>query len=120
MNAAKGPEASRLRQRKHELLRQLRLPPDALLGSLSLSYGRCGKPTCHCAEGHGHPRWQFTFMSAGKKRVVAVPNEWVEEVRQRVEQGQAFKEGMAEVFAANAELWALERKQRATKRKKRK
>ena len=120
LHQPKGPEAARLRQRKYQLLRELRIPPDALMGSLSLSHGRCGKPSCHCAEGEGHARWQFTFMVEGKKRVEAVPAEWVEEVRRRVEEGRAFKEAITEVFAANAELWTLERKQHARKRRKRK
>jgi hypothetical protein len=121
MTQPKGPEAARLRQRRREFRHQLRsLPEDALLGSLSLSYGRCGKPRCRCVAGEGHPRWQFTFMKDGKKRVEAVPAAWVDEVRRRVEDGRAFKEALTEVCAANAELWVLERKQRARKPKKRK
>jgi hypothetical protein len=50
-------------------------------------------------------------MVGGKKRVERIPNEWVDEVRQRVEQGREFREAVAEVFAANAQLWALWRRQ---------
>src|SRR5437868_14627945 len=69
----KGPEAARLRQRKFALLRQFQLPQDLLPGSLSVSHTRCGKPTCHCAQGEGHPAWSLTFMAAGKKRVERIP-----------------------------------------------
>src|SRR5437762_10389796 len=73
----KGDPASRLRQRKHALLRGLYVPPDALPGSLALTHHRCGKPTCRCADGEGHPAWSLTFMVDGKKRVEHIPEEWV-------------------------------------------
>ena len=107
----KGPEAARLRRRKIQRLAQLQVPQDALPGSLSLTHRRCGKKSCHCATGEGHPLWTLTFMVGGKKRVERIPSDWVEEVRRRVEQGREFREAMAEVFAANAQLWVLWRRQ---------
>ena len=109
----KGPQAARLRQRKFELLRRFPIPLDLLPGSLSLTHRRCGQPTCHCAQDEkGHPVWSLTFMVAGKKRVERIPNEWVEEVQRWVKAGREFKEAVAEVFATNAQLLALWRKQR--------
>jgi hypothetical protein len=108
----KGAAASRLRQRKFQLLRTLKIPPEALPGSLALTYRRCGKPTCRCAQGEGHPSWSLTFMVGGKKRVEHIPTEWVEQVRRRVELGRQAKEAVAEILAANAQLLALERRQR--------
>jgi hypothetical protein len=107
----KGPQAARLRQRKFELVRRFQIPDDLLPGSLSVSAGRCGKTSCHCARGAGHPGWSLTFMVNGQKRVERIPKEWVEEVRQRVEAGREFKEAVAEVFALNAQLLALWRRQ---------
>ena len=108
----KGPLASRWRQRKFALLRRFAFPEDLLPGSLTLSSTRCGKPTCHCAEGEGHPAWTLTFMSHGKRRVERIPREWIEEVRRRVEAGHQFQQALREVLAANAELLVLARKQR--------
>lgn len=107
----KGPEAARFRQRKFSLIRQFGLPEDLLPGSLSLSHTRCGKPTCHCASGQGHPAWTLTFMAAGKKRVERIPKDWVDDVRRRVDAGRAFQDALREVLAANAELLVLRRKQ---------
>jgi hypothetical protein len=115
---AKGDPAARLRQRKHDLLRRFHIPPDALPGSLALTHTRCGKPTCWCAQGTGHPGWSLTFMVDGKKRVERIPDEWVEQIRPLVEQGREFKDAVAEVFAANAQLLALWRRQTAKKRRK--
>ena len=77
---------------------------------------RLGKPAPTQAyrkltDEKGHPVWSLTFMVGGKKRVERIPPEWVEEVQHRVEAGREFKEAVAEVFAANAQLWALWRKQ---------
>jgi hypothetical protein len=108
----KGPLASRWRQRKFALLRRFAFPEDLLPGSLTLSSTRCGKPTCHCAEGDGHPAWTLTFVSHGKRRVERIPREWIEEVRRRVEAGHEFQQALREVLAANAELLVLARKQR--------
>jgi hypothetical protein len=111
--APKGPQASRLRQRKFELLSRFPIPPGLLPGSLSLTHRRCGRPTCHCArDQQGHSVWSLTFMVDGKKRVEHIPNDWVEEVQRLVEAGREFKEAVAEVFATNAQLLALWRKQR--------
>ena len=107
-----GPQASRLRQRKFELVRRFQLPDDLLPGSLSQSRLRCGKPTCHCADGPGHPVWSFTFMVQGKKHVQHIPKDWVEGVRRRVESGRQFQDAVREVLAANAQLLVLARQQR--------
>lgn len=108
--APRGPEAARLRQRKYALLRRLRIPEDALPGSLALTHRRCGKPTCHCATGEGHPVWSLTYMVGGKKRVERIPPEWVGEIQRLVAAGRAFKEAVAEVWAINAELLVLWRR----------
>lgn len=108
----RGIEASRLRQRKFQLVEEFHIPQDLLPGSLSLVRGKCGRANCHCAKGEGHPRWILTYMSEGKKQVQFVPEHLIEEVRQKVEAGREFLEAVREVFAANAKLFALARKQR--------
>jgi hypothetical protein len=62
--------------------------------------------------------WLLTFMVDGKRHVESIPNEWVEQVRPLVEQGRQFKDAVAEVFAANAQLLALWRRQTKKKRRK--
>ena len=109
---AKGPEAARLRQRKFEFLRRFQIPEDLLPGSLSQVQIRCGKPTCHCAAGDGHPAWYFSFMADGKKRKQHIPLAWVQVVRQRVEAGRRYQDAVREVLTANAELLVLARQQR--------
>lgn len=107
-----GPEAAALKRRKRRLLTRLRIPADALPGSLVLSYRRCGKPGCHCTEGTAHPFYTLTFMVDGKKHVESIPSEWIEAVRPAVEAGRGFKNSVAELFVINAQLLVLARQQR--------
>jgi hypothetical protein len=59
-------------------------------------------------------------MLDGQKHVERVPPHWVDSVRQRVEQARQFKEAVAEIFTANAQLLALQRDQLRAVTKKRK
>jgi len=106
-----GAAAARLRQRKFTLIRRFPIPADLLPGSLSETRRRCGKPTCHCAAGEGHPVWTLTFMVDGQKRVERIPAAWVAAVRELVEAGREFKQAVNEVWAANAQLWVLWRRE---------
>jgi len=114
----RGNSAARLRQRKHALLARFQIPANALPGSLSQTYRKCGKPTCRCADGEGHPIWSLTFMADGKRHVERIPDDWVEQIRPMVEQGREFKDAVAEVFAANAQLLTLRRQEETRAKKK--
>lgn len=117
---AKGSKAARLRQRKHELLRKYDIPENALPGSLVLKHRRCGKPTCHCAKGKGHPMWALNFMANGKANTERIPFEWVDEIQPLHQQGREYKNAVAEVFAINAQLLTLLRQQHQAQKKKKK
>lgn len=108
----KGAKASTVRRTKESVLEKISLPVEGLPGSLALTHRRCGGKGCHCAEGKGHPVWSLTYMKGGKKHVERIPEEWIEYVRQRVEEGKEFKQDVNQVFVANAELLVLLRKQR--------
>lgn len=107
-----GPQATALKRRKRALLPRLRIPQDALPGSLALTHRRCGKPSCHCATGTGHPFYSLTFMVDGKKHVESIPLEWIDAIRPAVDSGRAFKDAVAELFVINAQLLVLSRQQR--------
>jgi hypothetical protein len=109
---ATGAQAARLRQRTFVLTERYALPEDLLPGSLVQTHTRCGKPTCHCVNGEGHPAWSLTFMVDGQKRVEHIPREWVDEVHRQVRAGRVFQDAVREVLAANAQLLALARRQR--------
>jgi hypothetical protein len=112
MRKAAKKDLGALRKQKERLLRQLQIPPDALPGSLSVSRLRCGKANCHCKEGEGHENWTLTYMSEGEKRVKHIAEDLVPYVHKMVKKGKAFKEGLNDIFVANAELLVLLRKQK--------
>lgn len=110
----RGPQAARLRQRKHELLRRFAFPQNLLPGSLTETTTRCGKPTCHCAQPDdpGHPSWTLTFMNDGRRRVERIPKAWADQVRDRVRAGREFQDAVRDLLTTNAELLVLARKQK--------
>jgi hypothetical protein len=118
LQQVKGARASRLRQRRHELMQWYRIPDGLLPGSISVSYTRCGKPTCRCASAEGHEACSWTFMIDGNKQVERVPHDKIEQIRKRVEAGREFQDAVRDVLAANAELLVLERQQRRAQMKK--
>jgi hypothetical protein len=102
----------KLEARRKQLLADLRLPSEGLPGSLAQSRRRCGSAGCHCHHGEGHLSWALTFMVDRKKRVEHIPDELVGAVQRRVEQGNAYKNGVAELMAINAQLLIFERRAR--------
>jgi hypothetical protein len=114
--AAKSPQASHLRRRKYELVRQFGLPENLVGGCLSPTHRRCGKANCHCAGGLGHVQWSITSSYQGKRRVERVPGEWVEELERAVLKSQAYLNAVREVMAINLELLAQTRRQHQDKK----
>ena len=108
----KGARARVVKNRKESRIKQLRVPGEALPGSLALIHRKCGTKTCHCATGERHPLWLLTYMRDGKKQVERIPDEWVQYVQQQVEKGKRFKEDVNQIFLANAELLVLLRKEK--------
>jgi hypothetical protein len=120
--ASKNQRASRLRQLKYRLVRRFSLPEDMLGGCLAVTHRRCGKPTCHCSDGPGHPMWTLSYSLAGKKRVEVMPEALASELAPLVEQGRKLREAVMEVLAINLQLlrlWRLEQRRRQTARPKR-
>ena len=118
----KNRAASLLRERKYKLIRRFHLPEDVLGGCLALAHRRCGKPTCHCADGHGHPMWTLSYSLEGKKRVEVLPKAMATELTPLVEQGRQLREAVMEVLAINLQLlrlWRLEQRGRRPTRLRR-
>ena len=116
--SSKGLVSSRLRQRKHALVRRFGIPKDTLGGSLSQVERRCGKPTCHCADGGGHPMWTLTYSVNGRRHVEFIPASLLSEVQRLATEGREYREAVAEVATINAQLvslWRLEERERSKK-----
>ena len=59
-------------------------------------------------------------MADGKRHVERIPDDWVEQIRPLVEQGREFKDAVADVFAANAQLLTLRRHEETKKKRAKK
>ena len=114
--SAKGAAASRLRRRKFDLARRFGVPADLLAGSLTETQRRCGKSSCHCASGLGHPMWTFTYSVQGEKHVLVIPAASVDALRPLLDRARGYRDAVAEIAAINAQLVALWKKQRALRR----
>jgi len=109
--SVKNRETTRLRRRKLWLVRRFGVPENALGGHLSRTRRRCGKPTCHCAQGEGHPVWTLSYSSGGHKRVETLPADLAAELLPLVERGREVREAVMEVLAINLRLLRLWREQ---------
>ncbi len=76
-----------------------------LRGSLFERRTRCGRPTCHCAKGEGHPVTCVGVALPGGKNVqVTVPPELVPLVREWTENYKKLWQVIEEISAVNREL----------------
>ena len=88
------------------------LPPldEVLRGTLLDRVIRCGKATCHCATGPGHPITCVTVSLANRRtQQVTVPREWRATVRRWIANYQRYWQAIEAISAINRQL--LQRRQ---------
>jgi len=77
------------------------------LGSAEVTYKRCGRPNCHCADGPGHgpKRYLSTIARTGERpRLGYVPNAAYAQVAEFLANFRKLQEMLNEICAINAEL----------------
>ena len=84
---------------------------DMRLGTLSESYRKCGKPTCHCArEGDlKHGPFYLLYRRGKDQRAIgnAIPAKYVEKTRGQVEECHRFRELCREYLEINEQICDL-------------
>ena len=83
------------------------LPPleEVLRGSLLHREIRCGKATCHCATGSGHPLTCVTVTFAnGRTQQVTVPQAWRPTVRRWIANYQRYWQAIEAISAINRQF----------------
>lgn len=113
---AKSKEASQLRQQRFQIARRFGIPQSLIGGGLSKSRRRCGKPTCRCASGAGHPQWALSLSCDGARHVEKLPVDWVEDLEQSVLETQEYLNAIKQVMAINMKLLAKAKRQRRQKK----
>lgn len=61
--------------------RRSRKAPLVLKGSLFTFVRRCGKPSCHCADGDGHASPALSYVENGKTKTLTLTGVDLDEVR---------------------------------------
>lgn len=103
---AKSP-ASLLRHR-HTIPQTLPPLEDVLRGSLLQREIRCGKPTCRCATGAGHPIVYVTVTFAGgRTQQVTVPHDLARTVQRWIGNYGRWWQAIEDVSAINRRLLQL-------------
>lgn len=100
MNAKKALLLRRRRALQH-------LPPldEIVRGSLLERAIRCGKPTCHCAQGEGHQTFYLTVSFArGRTEQVTVPPPLLPKVRRWLANYRDLWLALEEISAVNRDL----------------
>lgn len=93
-------------ERKRRQLARSAPPLDLILrGSLFKRFRRCGRPTCHCAQGQGHPVFCVSVSRAeGKTEQITVPAELVPVAKAWIRNYQRLWRQIEQVSAINREL----------------
>lgn len=94
-----------LRRRRATILK--RLPPleEVLRGSLLRREIRCGKPTCHCTTGAGHPlRYVTVTFAGGRTQQVTVPRHLAGTVQRWIRNYERWWAAIEEISAINRRL----------------
>lgn len=98
------------------------LPPleDVLRGSVVRRVVRCGKPSCRCAEGDGHPAVSLSVtLRGGRTEQISLPEHLVEQVERQVSNYHAWWEAIEAISAINRELLREARRAARSSRRQR-
>jgi hypothetical protein len=107
-------DLSSFRQRLHELQQQL--PPlwEAFLGREPLLPGsvyvlrrRCGKPTCHCAQGKLHASTVLSYRGQGRPQNITPPPEQVPAVQKLTDEYRQFRQARTQLLRLQRQILKL-------------
>jgi hypothetical protein len=78
-------------------------------GSLVTRYRRCGKPTCHCAQGQGHgpAHYLVVTLKPGKTEQILLSEEMLPVARQFLNNYKRWWAALEKVSAVNRRLLRL-------------
>ena len=97
-----------LRRRRRQLARTLQDCEATLQGALVTQGRRCGKVGCRCTQGELHGPYVYVALSRarGGSRLLYVPEEFREVVRQKIAMTDRMVTALEAISAINLELLA--------------
>jgi Family of unknown function (DUF6788) len=111
---------NRLQQRRARILR--RLPPieEVLRGSIVERLVRCGRPSCRCASGQGHPTTSLSVtFPGGRTEQISLPPALVPLARRWVSNYRRWSDVVEDISALNRGLLRTRRDAERTARRQR-
>ena len=100
-----GLSLRQLRDRRRRIARRIPDLEAVVAGSLQDQRRRCGKEGCRCTRGELHGPYLYLSMRVGRRtRMLYVPAELAEQVRQGVSTNAEVQAAVAEISAINLEL----------------
>ena len=91
-----------------------KLPPleEVLRGSVLVRSLRCGKPSCHCAEGEGHPATYLSVtLAGGRTEQISLPAALIPVAERGVAHYHAWWAAIEQLSAINRDLIRQRRQQ---------
>lgn len=65
----------KLQKKKVAFVEELLDASPMLRGTFGVAYRKCGKPTCWCAAGKGHPYSRITWSEEARSRTKIIPSQ---------------------------------------------
>jgi hypothetical protein len=99
------------------ITRSRRALREMLPGSFVERRRRCGKPTCHCADGKRlHTAFQISVLLNSKLKTFHIPAELAEETRSKVELHRRFQDAAAAICQINLHRFLRHKGQKEKRR----
>jgi len=104
-----SPQAKYLLAQREKLTSSLPCFAQIVRGSLVTRYRRCGKPTCHCAQGRGHgpAHYLVVTLKPGKTEQILLSEEMLPVARQFLDNYKRWWAALEKVSAVNRRLLRL-------------
>lgn len=100
-----GLSLRQLRDRRRRIARRIPDLEAVVAGSLQDQHRRCGKEGCRCTTGELHGPYLYLSLRVGRRtRMLYVPAELAEQVRQGVSTNAEVRAALDEISAINLEL----------------
>jgi hypothetical protein len=102
----------RFLERRRRILAKLPPLEEVLRGSVIVRSLRCGKPSCHCAKGEGHPATYLSVtLAGGRTEQISLPAELVAVAERGVAHYHAWWAAIEKLSAINRDLIRQRRQQ---------
>ena len=81
----------KLQKEKAAFVEELLKTSPMLRGTFGVAYRKCGKPTCWCAAGKGHPYSRITWSEGARSRTKNIPSQDTDWAQKLTENYRRFR-----------------------------